>query len=217
MAEILAMLLGLWLKGAFWSLFGIILTEIAPLLLRLDYPHPDTSDNRELPPIPYMMLFWLCAWPVFATLWVIGMFQGRTLTQQLDHIMKKMDDSTQEMKKKAAQIRKVAEQDATAIIRDTPSFWQESLTLPIGSTQALLRKLPAELLMSHFIILHPNQTISCLRVATVATDSFVWKTVTSEAEAKALCEADLEWALLCVKGMEPKLEEARLKWLKEHP
>lgn len=187
-----------WVALADMFLVTSIAMEIIAFITRPDYPRQHRESPSKLFPMKFL-IGWIILWPIAAYGIITAMAKGQTFTEYLDEQAKRED----EVQTKA---KKVIE-DARKAVALCPVEWHEFST-PHMKIMLLVRDLSGVKTPTHMIYVpnDPNKHIVCIHAMPEPTDSVPFRFLVNQSEnildAMKLCIEDVDWAHLCVPGLE---------------
>lgn len=155
------------------------------------------------------MALWFFVWPMAAVGIVMAMFRGQTFTEFLD-------ERNKQAEARKAQAQKVVE-DARKAVAACPVHWHEVDTTDM-KILLLVRDMAGVQMPTHMVCIpkESDKHIVCIHAMPKPSDStpfrFLDNQATNLSDAMKLCIEDVDWAYLCVPG----LESARwIAWQRE--
>jgi hypothetical protein len=192
-----------WFFLGFLFLVVFVIMEIIAIITRPEYMESKSMD-KPMPSMARFLAMWFTIWPWAAYVIIQALIRNQTPTEYLDAQEKRRSEVKASAKKVIENARKAVSES---------SFVWHIFVQPQGRFMLLMRNLSGSYIPTHMIYLptEPDKRVVCMHAMPDPAHSvpfrFLDNVEGSVDQAVKLCLEDVDWAHLCVPG----LEDARKK------
>lgn len=195
-----------WFALGVAFLVAFIGMEIIALITRPEYRDVKYSKGDPKMSVSGFLAMWFIIWPLAAYGIIRAFIKNQTFTEYLA-------DHDKMMKELQAKAKKFAE-DARGIAKDSTHEWHQ-FAAPNTNIMLLVRDMSGRKVPTHMIYVpeDPAKHIVCIHAMPKPSDSVPFRFLDNQTgnvpDAMKLCLEDVDWASLCVPGMESR---RRARW-----